>query len=450
MYFIFRKDNLKIFMFLLTLKFFNIKIYYRWVYYTNLSGGFYGKAEINYSGRGDALLGIGMNLLGIFSFSSFVSKLFASLYDRINPKGRKLSPFVVGLLNGFMPCGPLQGMQMYALSTGSFIIGSLSMFFFALGTFPLMFFLGALTSFLSKEFAGSMMKLSGIIVIFLSITMFSNGLTLTGNPFLNRNEKNFNVAELKENIQIVITEIEPNRYPPIVVQKGVPVRWIIKTREENLNSCNNAIVIPAYNIEKKLQVGENIIEFTPTNEGNIYYSCWMGMISSTIKVVKDIIQSSVITESEIPQLGKNQGSCCAVGNSGKYAGGSLPLDKIGIAKIKDGIPEVIIDVDENGYTPSVVVLQKNINAKIKFNPRRLTSCNYIVIFPEYRGKLDLSVGQWETPLLAVSQDFTFTCGMNMLFGYAKVVDDLKKVNLEQIKKELENYRAPNSGGCCGL
>jgi len=63
------------------------------------------------------LLGIGMNLLGIFSFSSFVSKLFASLYDRINPKGRKLSPFVVDLLNGFMPCGPLQGMQMYALST---------------------------------------------------------------------------------------------------------------------------------------------------------------------------------------------------------------------------------------------------------------------------------------------------------------------------------------------
>jgi len=163
------------------------------------------------------LLGIGMNLLGIFSFSSFVSKLFAGLYDRINPKGRKLSPFVVGLLNGFMPCGPLQGMQLYALSTGSFIIGSLSMFFFALGTFPLMFFLGALTSFLSKKFAGSMMKLSGIIVIFLSITMFSNGLTLTGNPLLNRNEKNFNVAELKENIQIVITEIEPNRYPPIVV-----------------------------------------------------------------------------------------------------------------------------------------------------------------------------------------------------------------------------------------
>ena len=174
------------------------------------------------------------------------------------------------------------------------------------------------------------------------------------------------------------------------------------------------------------------------------------MISSTIKVVKDISQSSVITESEIPKLGKNQGSCCAVGNSGKYAGGSLPLDNIAIAKIKDGIQEVIIDVDENGYTPSVVVLQKNINAKIKFNPKRLTSCNYIVIFPEYRGKLDLSVGQWETPLLAVSQDFTFTCGMNMLFGYAKVVDDLKKVNLEQIKKELENYRAPNSGGSCGL
>ena len=42
------------------------------------------------------------------------------------------SPFLIGLLNGLMPCGPLQTMQVYALSTGSPIKGTISMFFFVL------------------------------------------------------------------------------------------------------------------------------------------------------------------------------------------------------------------------------------------------------------------------------------------------------------------------------
>jgi plastocyanin domain-containing protein len=52
-----------------------------------------------------------------------------------------------------------------------------------------------------------------------------------------------------------------------------------------LNGCNNAIVIPEFKIEKRLQVGDNIIEFTPTKTGKFRYSCWMGMIRGTITVV---------------------------------------------------------------------------------------------------------------------------------------------------------------------
>ncbi len=390
------------------------------------------------------MITMGLNLFGIFSFGNFLSKIFSRFYGRMN-KGKLIDPFFVGLLNGLMPCGPLQGMQIYALSTGSFLIGGLSMFFFALGTFPLMLGLGVLANFLSRKFSEKMMKVSGLVVIFLGISMFLNGLTLTGNPLLKGKEKNYSIARINDNVQTVITEIEPNRYQPIVVEKGKPVKWIIKADEKNLNSCNNAIVIPALGIEKRLVPGENVIEFTPTNEGNIYYSCWMGMISSTIKVVNNINQSDIVVEENTG----GGGTCCAGGNTGRYSDGKLPLDTIGIAKIRDGFQEVVINVDENGYTPSVIVLQKNIKAKIIFNPKKLTSCNYVVVFPEYRGKLDLSVGQWETPLLNVSEDFTFTCWMGMLNGYVKVVDDLKKVDIERIKKELENYRSSVRGGCCG-
>ena len=41
-------------------------------------------------------------------------------------------------------------------------------------------------------------------------------------------------------------------------------------------------------IDKKLDVGTNEIEFTPQEEGEYIYSCWMNMIKNTIKVIDDI------------------------------------------------------------------------------------------------------------------------------------------------------------------
>ncbi|WP_243120209.1 hypothetical protein [Caloramator sp. E03] len=66
------------------------------------------------------------------------------------------------------------------------------------------------------------------------------------------------------------------------------MKWIINVEEKNLNGCNNTIIIPKYGIEKELNPGENVIEFIPEEEGNITYTCWMGMIRSNIKVVSDI------------------------------------------------------------------------------------------------------------------------------------------------------------------
>ena len=38
-------------------------------------------------------------------------------------------------------------------------------------------------------------------------------------------------------------------------------------------------------IDKKLDVGTNEIEFTPQEEGEYIYSCWMNMIKNKIKVI---------------------------------------------------------------------------------------------------------------------------------------------------------------------
>ena len=47
------------------------------------------------------------------------------------------------------------------------------------------------------------------------------------------------------------------------------------------------IIINEFGIKQELKVGENIIEFTPTKEETITYTCWMKMIKNTIKVIDD-------------------------------------------------------------------------------------------------------------------------------------------------------------------
>ncbi|MBM6861902.1 heavy metal transport/detoxification protein, partial [Clostridium saudiense] len=65
---------------------------------------------------------------------------------------------------------------------------------------------------------------------------------------------------------------------------------------KTLTSCNNEVIIPSLNIRKKLSRGENIIEFIP-EEGDINFSCWMGMKRGKIKVVDDI--SSITQEEKV-------------------------------------------------------------------------------------------------------------------------------------------------------
>ena len=269
----------------------------RLISYT-LLGGLIGAigSVLSFSGPAKGLVAIlagcmmiimALNMLNVFpalrKLNPRIPKVFAGLVG----KGSQRGPFIVGLLNGLMPCGPLQAMQLYALGTGSFIAGATSMFFFCLGTIPLMFGLGTLSSFLSSKFTRKMMRASAVLVLVLGIIMLNRGLSLSGVSMF-PTELDGVVASLKGNSQTVVTSLEPGRYTPIVVQKDIPVKWIIHADAEDLNGCNNPIVIPKYNLTKELKPGDNVIEFVPTEEGNIVYTCWMGMIRSSITVVEDI------------------------------------------------------------------------------------------------------------------------------------------------------------------
>lgn len=206
---------------------------------------------------------MGFNMAGFNIFRKFHIKLPHFACKVRNKSG---SPFIVGLLNGFMPCGPLQTMQLFALGTGSALKGSLSMFMFSLGTMPLMLTFGALSGLLSKGHTKKLLKFSGVLIIVLGLIMGNRGLTLVGiniNPIttLASNTKssddfsNTNVAKatLENGVQVIKMTANNNGYTPnaFYVQKGIPVKWIING--EQLNSCNNAIIAQSI-MEKEFKI----------------------------------------------------------------------------------------------------------------------------------------------------------------------------------------------------
>ncbi len=234
---------------------------------------------------------MGLNMLNVFPWlRRFNLKMPKFIAKKVShEKYKKHSSFYIGLLNGLMPCGPLQSMQLYALSTGSFYAGALSMFLFSLGTVPLMYILGTVSSKLNKKFTNKMMTVCAMLVVVLGIGMLNNGLALSGItvPQIQAGtESGANTAEIKGDYQEVTTSLGYGTYPAITVKAGIPVKWTITAGQGMINGCNNEIIIPEYKLNIKLSEGENVIEFTPDRPGRFGYSCWMGMIRSSITVIE--------------------------------------------------------------------------------------------------------------------------------------------------------------------
>ncbi len=222
-----------------------------------------------------------LNLVTNFSWLKKINlrtpELIAKYIFRQKHSNQPKSPLIIGLLTGLMPCGPLQAMEIYALGTGSWLRGALSLFFYALGTIPLMFGLGSLLSIISKNYMKKAMKISAVIVAFLAVLMLWRGLTTLGVTNQAPSDNNVN-KESTGNFQTVNMAVTFRGYEPNVlrVKKGVSVRWVIDG--SGITGCTSVISLPEYNIRKNLTRGENIIEFTPTQTGEIPFSCGMRMV----------------------------------------------------------------------------------------------------------------------------------------------------------------------------
>ncbi len=236
---------------------------------------------------------MGLSMLQTFSFLRRYIKL-PTVFNVSKFKSNRKAPLLIGLATGLMPCGPLQTMQIYALGTGSILKGALSMFVFSAGTVPLMMGLGTISGYISSSLNKKLLKLSSVLVMILGLIIVNRGLALQGNTtlskFINPAQATSQIMlpQVMNGFQVINTSANSNGYEPnyFILEKGKPVNWVILG--DSINSCNNEIVIPDLNISQKLNEGYNLIKFTPEVEGDLGFSCWMGMLDGIFIVVEDI------------------------------------------------------------------------------------------------------------------------------------------------------------------
>jgi sulfite exporter TauE/SafE/plastocyanin domain-containing protein/copper chaperone CopZ len=392
---------------------------------------------------------MGLNMLGMFPVLRRLiprpPRFLAKKIDALKASGK--SPLFIGLLNGFMPCGPLQAMQLYALSTGSPAAGAFSMFLFGMGTTPLMFAAGALASFLSSGAGGGaftrrVTQIGAAIVTAMGLMMFTYGINLSGVNLDftalargggSQSRVRYGAGEtggeafypvIEGGFQIVNSTLSGGRYPAITVQEGIPVRWTIDAPQGSINGCNNRMIIREYGIERSFSPGANIVEFTPKKAGRFTYSCWMGMVRGSI---------TVLAEGE-----SAAGSKAASGLEPAPAGVSISTKKVELASVKEGgrYQTAAITLKDDGIEPAVIVLQKDVPALWTVNNDSLDSGNSSLVFPVYHERLDIEPGENVIQFLPYD-DFDFSTADNVFYGFVKVVEDLNNVDLDAVKEQAE-------------
>ena len=131
----------------------------------------------------------GLSLMGKIKFLTLIEHSFSSssIYKNsfktvLNSKSN-FSFFILGMLNGLLPCGFVYFFAITAASTADPLYGALVMAIFGLSTIPAMFLLGFLTSLTSAtSFRNMMMSLSSIAVILYGAYTIYNGYDYINNP----------------------------------------------------------------------------------------------------------------------------------------------------------------------------------------------------------------------------------------------------------------------------
>jgi len=137
---------------------------------------------------GTAMILTGLSLLGKIKFLTIIehsissSKIYQTNFKALLKSQTLLSFFLLGMLNGLLPCGFVYFFAITAASTGDALSGALVMLIFGLSTIPALFSLGFFVGLFNQgNFRNIMIKLAAISVLIYGAYTVYNGYTYIEN-----------------------------------------------------------------------------------------------------------------------------------------------------------------------------------------------------------------------------------------------------------------------------
>ena len=249
---------------------------------------------------GAYMVAVALNLLNvhpIFRYVIIQPPKFLTRRIRNQSKSKDVfAPALLGALTIFIPCGTTLAMEALAIGSGNAFSGAAILFVFVLGTMPLFFGIGWITSILGDNFREKFLRVAAIAILYLGLSSVNGSLTAAGSPLTmqsvtedvliafggNNSARNQDV-DITQNPEIIVTS---SGYSPnyIRVRKGSEVT--IKLVGKDAYSCASAFRIPSLGISKNLQPNDTqLITFVPEKTGRIPFTCSMGMYTGIIEVI---------------------------------------------------------------------------------------------------------------------------------------------------------------------
>ena len=221
-----------------------------------LFGSFVGVSNLFLGGItllvGVVMLILGLNLTNISPRIGSVSVTLPKFLGK-NIGGGEISQssvFAAGAMSFLLPCGFTLAMEMYAISTGSFMTGALALGLFAVGTAPGLMSLGAVTAFFKGNPLKRFFRFTGIIVLMLGFYNISNAYNLLSLGVPRPQQNHADVSDLPEQ-EVRFTQDADGYAPNVIgIDPNRKIRLVVTGK--NPYSCSSQLIIPSLGIVKSL------------------------------------------------------------------------------------------------------------------------------------------------------------------------------------------------------
>jgi sulfite exporter TauE/SafE len=206
------------------------------------------------------------------------------------------APVLLGLLTVLIPCGTTQAMMVLAISTGSALLGALTLFAFVLGTSPTFFVLGFLLTQARGKLKQALTVGAAVLILALGVVSVNAGLRLLDSPLapstilssvLYPSTGEAPATAGADGVQEVTINVLDTGYAPnrLTAASGQPIRLRLMT--DNTYGCARAFTIPSLGVSELLpETGVTLVNLPAQAPGQIRFVCSMGMYGGILEITQ--------------------------------------------------------------------------------------------------------------------------------------------------------------------